>query len=142
MSRRLDPSDAVKPSPKASGAKAYWGVGVVAAIGFAIGVAFPQVAELRLAPRPPTSETDKGRGSGREKPVRRSHDGPAMTGRVEALVAETTVHDAPNSKTVVDRLSKGTKVLIEDDKGDWLLVRHGPEERGWIVRTAITGPGS
>lgn len=145
MSRRRGSVDPVEPSPKTPATTAFWSVGLVAALGFGVGVALPQLAEMRLAPRPPSVESDK-RGKSRPgdsksaRPRRASK--PTMAGRVEAVIAETTVHDAPGSTKVVGRLPKGTKVLIEADENGWLRVRHGPEDRGWIVRTSIAGAGS
>lgn len=145
MSRRRDPLDVVEASPKISAPTAFWSVGLVAALGFAVGIALPQLTEMRLAPRPPSVEgaqRGKPRSAGSKSARPRDPAKPKMTGRVEAVIAETTVHEAPGSTKVVGHLPKGTKVLIEADHGPWLHVRHGPDARGFIVRTAIAGTGS
>lgn len=162
MARRSDSRPTVEIPRQVDDDPAWTRVGIVAALGLVIGVAWPQLTQTRLAPKPPSASTAQA-SANREAPVAAtSHPpapprptasalpvaqpsasaNPAPAARAELatiVVRAANVRAEPKSKNVTGRLVEGTKVQILARNGSWFRVRYGKDmaQEGWIFREAI-----
>jgi hypothetical protein len=152
------------PSPAAD-TPSWTRVGVIAALGFIAGVAWPRLAGVRIgpslpdgasspavamsasAPAPAPEASSAGVPSAVENPVpvatatatQASSQAPvdAKPAQVEWEVG--LVRDAPKTGKVVARLPRGSHLLLGHVKDGWYPVSYGSgnSSQGWVYRGAV-----
>lgn len=152
------------PSPAAD-SPSWTRVGVIAAIGFIVGVAWPRLAGVRLgpslpdsAPSPAVAISASAQPQAAEVPsvgVPPVGENPAPSASILAAEAPSAapaglksaqiewevglVRDVPKTGKVVARLPRGTRLLAGPVKDGWYPVSYGNDNssRGWLYRGAI-----
>lgn len=164
MARRSESRPTVEIPRREDDHPAWTRVGIIAAIGFVIGVAWPKLTQTRLAPRPPTVSAPAPKASAKppaatppaRMPAAATSAAPsalpvASTAKAEKaapsakaelatiVVKAANVREEPKSKNVTGKLVEGAKVQILERSGSWFRVRYGKEmnREGWIFREAI-----
>lgn len=138
---------------------AWMRVGIIAAIGFIVGTAWPKLTDTRLAPRPPSVNREvkaaKAKAAASPNPSTAPRPTPSASAspptekpperasaKVELakIVAETAqIRRGPGSKMVVTKLARGEKVHIVARKEKWLRVRYGEglTKEGWVFAKSV-----
>jgi hypothetical protein len=153
------------PSPAAD-APSWTRVGVIAALGFIAGVAWPRLAGVRLgpslpdgasspavamsvsasAPSPAAEAPSVGAPPAVESPApvatasaESSTQAPADLKPVQVEWEVALVRDAPKTGKVIARLPRGSRLLAGPVKDGWYPVTYGSgnSSQGWLYRGAI-----
>jgi len=151
------------PSPAAD-TPSWTRVGVIAALGFIAGVAWPRLAGVRLGPSlpdgasspavamsasasaPAAEASSVGVPPAVENPVpvatapaAASSQGPADLKPAQVEWEVALVRDAPKTGKVVARLPRGSRLLLGPVKDGWYPVSYGSgnSSQGWVYRGAV-----
>jgi hypothetical protein len=129
-------------------------VGVIAAIGFVVGVAWPRLAGVRLGPSlpdgavapvaamsgPPTTENAAPPASAATaEPTTGAQGSPAGLKAAQVEWEVALVRDSPKTGKVIARLPRGSQVRVGPVKDGWYPVAYGNgfSSDGWVYRGAI-----
>jgi hypothetical protein len=152
-----------KPEPLAD--RPSWvKVGVIAALGFVIGIAWPRLAGLRPGPSvpDPTTLAASGRPADSAPAIAAEAPGPSLAavnstatppssaappasakstadGETQVVWPVALIRDTPKTGQVIARLPRGTRLRVGASKDGWYPVKYGDDfgSEGWVYRGAI-----
>jgi hypothetical protein len=136
-------------------------VGIIAALGFVVGIAWPRLAGLRPGPAVPDPGTltsarptdsappaesaapslasvTTAPPSAQPAPLASAKSGGGET-ETQVVWPVALIRDTPKTGQVIARLPRGTKIHIGSSKDGWYPVKYGEDfgNEGWVYRGAI-----